>query len=143
MAELTELVKRYYEAFNRGDLDEAARAFSPDVETIEPGAGTIRGVDQWKAYGAGFRRAMPDARLNFKSAVEQGNTLAVEGTFTGTHTGPLLTPTGEVAPTGRSIELPYIDVYTAEGGLLVTHRVYYDQITMLAQLGLIPAPAGV
>jgi steroid delta-isomerase-like uncharacterized protein len=143
MAELTESVKRYYDAFNRGDLDEATRAFSPDVETIEPGVGTMRGVDQWKAYGAVFKRAMPDARLNFKSAVEQGNTLAVEGTFTGTHTGPLLTPTGEVPPTGRSIELPYIDIYTAEGGLLVTHRVYYDQMTMLAQLGLIPAPAGV
>ncbi|HEX8221991.1 MAG TPA: ester cyclase [Chloroflexia bacterium] len=142
MAELTELVKRYYDAFNRGDLDEAARAFSPDVETTEPGAGTMHSVDQWKAYGAGFKRAMPDARLNFKSAVEQGNTLAVEGTFTGTHTGPLLTPAGEVPPTGRSIELPYIDIFTAEGGLLVTHRVYYDQITMLSQLGLMPAPAG-
>ena len=143
MAELTELVKGYYDAFNRGDLDEAARAFSPDIETIEPGAGTRRGVDQWKAYGAGFKRAMPDARLNFKSAVEQGNTIAVEGTFTGTHTGPMLTPAGEIPPTGRSLDLPYLDVFTVEDGLLATHRVYYDQITMLSQLGLMPAPAGV
>ena len=143
MAELTELVTRYYDAFNRGDLDEAARAFSPDVETTEPGAGTRRGVDQWKAYAEGFKRAMPDARLNFKLAVEQGNTVAVEGAFTGTHTGPMLTPTGEIPPTGRSLELPYLDVFTAKDGLLAIHRVYYDQITMLSQLGLIPAPAGV
>jgi steroid delta-isomerase-like uncharacterized protein len=143
MAELRAIIERYYDAFNRGDLDEAAKAFSPNIETTEPSVGTMRGADAWKAYGAGFKRAMPDARLNLKSAVEQGNTIAVEGVFTGTHTGPMMTPNGELPATGRSIALPYLDVYTAEGGLLVTHRVYYDQMTMLAQLGLIPAPAGV
>ncbi|MDQ3929521.1 MAG: ester cyclase [Chloroflexota bacterium] len=143
MAELKAIIERYYDAFNRGDLDEAAKAFSPDVETIEPGVGTLRGAEAWKAYGASFKRAMPDARLNLKSAVEQGNMIAVEGTFTGTHTGPMMTPTGELPPTGRAIELPYIDVFRIENGLLVTHRVYYDQITMLSQLGLIPAPAAV
>ena len=142
MGELKALAERYYDAFNRGDLDEAVKAFSPDVETIEPGAGTMHGADQWKAYGAGFKRAMPDARLNIKSAVEQGNTLSVEGVFTGTHTGPMATPAGEIPPTGRTVNLPYVDVYTAQGGRFVTHQVYYDQITMLAQLGLIPGPEG-
>jgi predicted ester cyclase len=73
--------------------------------------------------------------------VEDGERAAVEGTFTGTHTGTLAAPQGEIPATGRTIELPYVDVFEARAGRIAAHRVYYDQMVMLSQLGLAPAPA--
>ena len=83
---------------------------------------------------------MPDARLNLQSVVESGDTIAVEGTFTGTFTAPLRSPQGEVPPTGRAINVPYADFFTVRDGRVVSHRVYYDQVQLGTQLGLMPAP---
>ncbi len=138
MSELRSVVERFYDAFNRGDFDTVLEIFAPDVETTEPSLGTIQSAEQWRAYGEAFKRAMPDARLNLRSAVESGDTIAVEGSFTGTHTGPLLSPQGEVPPTGRTINIPYADFLTVRDGRVVSHRVYYDQVALGAQLGLMP-----
>ncbi|MHB8646226.1 MAG: ester cyclase [Thermomicrobiales bacterium] len=142
MSVLRSLVERHYEQFANNDWDTATAAeiFSPDVETIDPGAGTMRGIEAFKAYGAAFHKAFPDGRLNLDSAVESGDTIAVEGRFTGTHTGPLAGPSGDVPPTGRKLDLPYCDVFQVKDGRITAHHVYYDQITFMTQLGLMPAP---
>ena len=134
------VVERFYEAFNRGDFDAVVEAFAPDVETTDPALGTIHRVEPWRAYGEAFKRALPDARLNLRLAVEAGDTIAVEGAFTGTFTAPMLTPQGEVPPTGRAIDVPYADFFTVRGGRIVAHHVYYDQVQLGTQLGLMPAP---
>ena len=59
----------------------------------------------------------------------------------GAHTGPLETPAGEVPPTGRRIEIEFSVVARARDGLLVDGREYYDSMTLLTQLGLMPEPA--
>jgi ketosteroid isomerase-like protein len=92
---------------------------------------------------AGLRRelqaALPDARLNLVSALAAGETVAVEGRFTGTFTAPLATPQGEVPPTGRTIDVPYADFFTVRDGRIIAHRVYYDQVQLGMALGLMPA----
>jgi steroid delta-isomerase-like uncharacterized protein len=134
------VVERFYEAFNRGDFDAATEVFAPDLETTDPALGTVHSVEPWRAYGEAFKRALPDARFNLRSALESGETVAVEGTFTGTFTAPLTSPQGEVPPTGRTIDVPYADFFTVRGGRIVAHRVYYDQVQLGTQLGLMPAP---
>jgi hypothetical protein len=57
------------------------------------------------------------------------------------HTGPLETPDGEVPPTGRRIEIEFSVVARARDGLLVDGREYYDSMTFLTQLGLVPESA--
>jgi len=49
-----------------------------------------------------------------------------------------MTPTGEIPPTGRHFEFPYVDILQARDGKVVSHRVYFDQVAFLAQLGLMP-----
>ena len=143
MAENLALVERYYELFNRGDLDEAMQLFDPDLVTIDPASGEMRGVAAFRAYGETFRRAMPDARLNLVRAAESSNLVAIEGSFTGTHSGPLASPQGDIPPTGRHIDLPYTDVFDVRAGRIVSHHVYYDQMALLGMLGLLPQPAAV
>jgi steroid delta-isomerase-like uncharacterized protein len=141
MGHLQDLVGQFYGAFNRGDMDAAEACFAPDVITVDPASGERRGAEAWRAYGETFKHAMPDAKLNLRSAVEAGDRIAVEGTFTGTFTGPLRTPEGEAPPNGKAFSLDYMEVFTIRGDRIASQHVYYDQVAFLGQLGLMPEGA--
>jgi hypothetical protein len=94
-----ELVKRHYLNVSAANFDAEDELFSPDVETIDPGAGTLRGLQAFNGYEAAFQRAFPYGKLVLKSAIEAGTRVAVEGVDTGTHTRPLAGPRGEIPPT--------------------------------------------
>jgi steroid delta-isomerase-like uncharacterized protein len=142
MGELRTMVETHYRGVSEGDLDLAASVFAPDVVTIDPGAGRMDGLEAFRAYGEAFLRAFPDGRLTADRLVaETADTIVVEGRFSGTHTGPLAGPDGDVPPTGRRLELPFVDVFDARDGRFVEHHTYYDQMALLGQLGLVPAPA--
>jgi predicted ester cyclase len=85
--------------------------------------------------------AFPDARHEFTSIVEAGEDVALEAIWTGTHTGPLATPMGEIPPTTSRVEVPMLIVAKVRDGLIASTHIYYDQVGMLSALGLMPAPA--
>jgi ketosteroid isomerase-like protein len=51
------------------------------------------------------------------------------------------TPMGEVAPTGKEMELNFCSVVKVQNGKIVEERDYYDAMTIVTQLGLMPEPA--
>jgi hypothetical protein len=53
--------------------------------------------------------AVPDARAIVERVFEVGDTVIVEGRFTGTNSGPLPGPDGDLAPSGRTVDLPFAD----------------------------------
>ena len=143
MSELTDLRDRHYEGVKSGDVDLAASTLANDVENILPGAppGAMNGVAGFRAFAEPFAKAFPNAGMTLTSTVEAGDTIITEGVFTGTHTGPLETPQGTVPPTGRSIEIPFADIFVARDGKFVKHHLYFDNAAFMAQLGLMPEPA--
>jgi steroid delta-isomerase-like uncharacterized protein len=141
MGDLQRLVRIHYEGVNSGDLGAAASVFAGDCENVSP-LGTTRGIEALRQMGEAFRTAAPDNRLEARHTWEDGDTVIVEGVYTGTHTGPLAGPGGMIPPTGRPFVLPYVDLFQARGGKFVSHRMYWDNAGFLAQLGLSPEPAG-
>jgi steroid delta-isomerase-like uncharacterized protein len=131
-----QLVARFYEQFNRGDIDAALAVFSSELETTDPGMGTVHGHEPFREYLEVFKTAMPDAHAVIESLVQAGDTVIVEGRFVGTHTGPLASPDGDVAPTGASVDVRFADFSRVSDGKIVSYRTYYDQLGMLTQLGL-------
>jgi len=131
-----QVVSRFYQLFDSGDIDAAVSLFSEELETTDPGMGTVYGLAPFREYLETLSRAMPDARAVVEQAYEAGDTVIVEGRFVGTHTGPLATPDGEVAPTGASVDLRFADVSRVEGARIVSYHTYYDQLGLLTQLGL-------
>ncbi len=140
MQGLRSLIERHYHNLSTGDVAAEDALFSPEVVTVEPAAGTIRGLDAFKAYAQAFRSAFPDGQHRLTSIVESGSLVAAEGTFSGTQQGPLRGAGGELPPTGRQVEFSFADFFEVEGGRIVRHRLYYDQVTFLTQLGLTPSP---
>jgi steroid delta-isomerase-like uncharacterized protein len=140
MGDLQRLVRIHYEGVNSGDMDTAVSVFADDCVNTSP-YGTLHGTEALRQMGEAFAAAAPDNRLEAHHTWEDGDTVVVEGLYTGTHTGPLAGPSGVIPATGRSFSLPYVDIFQARDGRFVSHRIYWDNAAFLAQLGLLPAPA--
>lgn len=131
------IVERHYRGLDEKNWDEITAMMSPDVETIAPGSPPLKGIEPFLEYVKGFVRAFPDAHMQLSSTVEDGSRIIAEGAFVGTHTGPLASPNGDIPATGKRLELPFADVFEVDDGKVTKHRVYFDSMTMMAQLGLI------
>jgi predicted ester cyclase len=137
MSDLRTVVDRLYGAVNQHDIDAAATMFNDDIESTYPGGPPMKGIEPFKQYVAVFLNAAPDAHIEGRRYLESGDTIVVEGAFSGTHTGALVTPMGEVPPTGRHFDFTFCDIFQA-----FNHRLYFDQAEFMTQLGLMPAPPG-
>jgi steroid delta-isomerase-like uncharacterized protein len=140
MSRLQDMLDAHYDAVNSGDLDAALAVFADDCEIVTPN-GTTRGVAAQRALGEAFQVAAPDNRLTPVSTYEAGDTIIVEGIYTGTHTGPLTGPEGTIPPSGRSFSFTYCDVLRARDGKFVSHHIYWDNASFLGQIGALPVPA--
>jgi predicted ester cyclase len=59
--------------------------------------------------------------------------------FVGTHTGPLVLPDGtELPPTGKRVEVKGMELVRVRDGKIVVDNLYYDNLAVAAQLGLLP-----
>lgn len=56
-----ESATRFYEAFDAGDVDAVLSVFSDELETTDPGMGTVHGHGPFREYIETLKRAVPDA----------------------------------------------------------------------------------
>jgi len=134
------VVERGDKAFNAHDTEAIARDTAPDGELTAPGDIRLKGSQAIKEYYRTWISAFPDARAEIKSMFTQGNHVVVEGVFTGTHDGTLKTPMGDVPATGRKIRGDYMQLFEVDRGLVKKIRLLYDQVQLMTQLGMAPAP---
>jgi steroid delta-isomerase-like uncharacterized protein len=102
----------------------------------------LRGRAAVEKASADFFRAFPDLRVEVIDIFEKGDRAAGEIRMTGTNSGPLATPMGEVPATGKRMDLRGALVGRINGAnLIVEERRYYDTGTLMQQLGLAPQMA--
>jgi predicted ester cyclase len=141
MGEALDLLREGLARNDANDLDGFVAMMAADVEWLTPD-GPIHGRDGVREYVGRFREAFPDGTHAIERAVESGSSVAVEGRWTGTHTGTFATPQGDVPPSGRTVTMSFA---LFVDGDLDTHEarrcaIYMDQLAMAAQLGLLPEP---
>lgn len=142
MATNRELLERYVELYNRGDLDACIELYAEDAVQLMHD-GTFEGPSAIHDRLARDLTAFPDATYTVESFAEQGDTFADEWTFTGTQTGPFLLPDGsEAPPSGKRVEVRGMELVQVRDGKIVVDNLYYDSLAVLAQLGLVPVPEG-
>ena len=95
-----------------------------------------KGIDETLTLWKGWAAAFPDSKATFHDAYVSGNTVVLELTWRGTHTGPLQLPKGPIAATGKKIEMRACCVVEVEGEKVEMQRQYFDMATMLQQLGI-------
>ncbi|QGN59225.1 ester cyclase [Nostocoides sp. HKS02] len=137
MADSANLATSLYEAWNRRDFDTLASLAGPDTEIVLVGSGeTLRGPEGARKYGTMWADAFPDGSITIDRVIPSGETVAVEFTGRGTHTGDLVTPMGVFPATGKSVTLQLCDVYEFRDGKVRSQHAYLDSGSLTAQLGL-------
>ena len=127
-------------AFNAHDFDTFAAVLADDVGCEAPGGARFSGKQACVEFYRGWIEAFPDARVEVDAVHNVDDRLIVEeGEFTGTHDGPLCTPSGEIPATGRSVTVPYIHLLRFRDGKHVFFGLMFDRLQMLEQLGIVPA----
>ena len=79
----------------------------------------------------------PDFRLTLISRTVGASTLVDEFIVKFTHTTEIDWMLPGIPPTGRKVEIPTVAVIQFEGDKLVHEHIYWDQATVLVQLGLL------
>lgn len=138
-----ELLDQYVERYNAGDLDGVMDLYAEDAVQIMP-EGTFEGRAAIRERLSREFVAIPDISWTVLSFVEQGDAFADEWSFVATHTGPFTLPDGtELPATGRKVQLRGMELVEVRDGKIVVDNLYYDNLSVLGQLGLIPEAATV
>ena len=121
---------------NVHDFDTTIGTFGhPRYELIATGE-VYDGEQAVRGYYAESRTAFPDQRNEVLELHHADDAVIVEFMLLGTHLGPLRA----LPPTGRSFTCRMTALFVFEGDRLVNERVYFDQNTILRQLGIAHDP---
>lgn len=136
---MLESMKRQLDLYADANWDVLATEIADDVifeeiatRTVVKGrAGFIDYVKRWKL-------AFPDLRARLVSGFAFADQVVAELEWEGTHTNPLDTPFGTIAPTNKRVMNRSVLVSRMSDGRLQEQRHYYDLLTVLGQLGVAP-----
>ena len=129
-----------FDNFNAREQDRSDPLYADDF--VGYGTGRPPGGVTWaqvKAVNEGFLTAFPDLHFDITLTIAQGDYVVAHWTSTGTHTGPLTTPSGNtIPPTGKSATLMGSGTLEIKNGKATRGWVYWDMASLLGQLGLMP-----
>jgi steroid delta-isomerase-like uncharacterized protein len=130
------IVREHMDSENRHEFDVTLDTFDhPRYELI--GTREVHdGPEEVAQYFKDTRRAFPDQRNELLALHHSDDAVLVEALIRGTHKGPLRS----LPPTGREVELRILAMFLFEEDRLVCERVYFDQLTILSQLGIARDP---
>jgi steroid delta-isomerase-like uncharacterized protein len=131
-----EIALSLIEALNARDLDLWSRHLSDDYAAEHPGVSVPLDKTRSIAYHQRFVTAFPDIRFEVLGVVSEGDCVLVQWTASGTHAERLATVTGETIPPTRRRAM----VAVARDGKIVRGWFYWDQLALLAQLGITEQP---
>jgi steroid delta-isomerase-like uncharacterized protein len=137
--DLIQAARGVVDAFNASDWERCKAALAPDSLYDEVGTSRrVEGVGDIIPCWQAWKEAMPDVKGSVMTAFATGNTVILEVTWTGTHTGPLVSPQGTVPATGKQQTTRASWVLNFDGGKIKASRHYFDMLSFMQQLGILP-----
>ena len=85
--------------------------------------------------------SVPDAKGTITKVTEGADTVVLEITWQGTHTGDLISSMGAIPPSQKRVKLAAVQVIRFKGDKVVETRHFFDLMTLLAQIGAVPMAA--
>jgi predicted ester cyclase len=123
-------------ALNQQDLAEFDQFFGPTLVDHALPPNVPPTLEGRKLFMAGFFAAFPDFQVHLDDLLAEGDKLVTRWTGTGTHRGELM----GIPPTGKSVSVTGMAIDRFENGQSVEHWEVFDQMGLMQQLGVVPAP---
>jgi len=128
-------------AFNAADWPRFRATLADDLVYEEAGTGRrVEGGDAYLQLSRGWKEAFPDAAGAVRTVLADGETVAQEIEWTGTHTGPMAGPAGPIPASEKRVRVAGTLWYTLREGKVRSLRHHLDVLTLLQQIGALPAP---
>jgi predicted ester cyclase len=143
MTESKDTTARFVAAFNAHDEKALNELHADDIKFNAPGGFKATNAKDATAYATTWLKAFPDGKMKVRSEITSGPWVVQEILMEGTHTAPLESPTGTIAPTYKKVVGYGVQLLRVENGKIAEARIYFDQLDQMTQLGLIPAPTAV
>jgi steroid delta-isomerase-like uncharacterized protein len=130
------VVREHMESENHHDFETTIGTFAHPRYEIVPTGDVYDGEAEVRRYFAETRTAFPDQRNELVALRQADDGVIVEFDLLGTHLGPLRS----LPPTGRAFRARVCAFFIFEGERIVCERVYFDQLSILRQLGIARDP---
>jgi steroid delta-isomerase-like uncharacterized protein len=121
--------------FTKGDLGAVDTYLAEDFINHDPPFGVSADRDGMRTAGAMMRAGFPDWHSELHQLIAEGDIVVERFTASGTQRGEVM----GVAPTGRTVTLPGINIFRLRDGRIVERWGRLDDLGLLRQLGLAPA----
>ncbi len=126
------------EIMPNGDVAALAEVVHPDCVNHEAPPGTPGGLEGMTQTMFWLREVFSDLRWDIHKVVGEGDTVAVYCTLHGRHTGELM----GIPPTNRPVAFRQVHLVRFLDGKSIEHWALRDDLTLMRQLGVVPAALG-
>ena len=131
--------RRLYDLLSSGDVDGFGDLLADDFIEHEAIPGLAPSKDGVKTFFRMQIAAFPDLRLAVEDVVADGAKVVARVRYTGTQLGEFQ----GMPATGKAVDIQLIDIFAfADDGRVREHWGVLDLMTMMQQLGVVPAGPG-
>jgi hypothetical protein len=132
--------RRLYDLINAGDVEGFGDLLADDFIEHEELPNLAPSKDGVKTFFRMQIAAFPDLRLAVEDVVSDGTKVVARVRYTGTQDGEFQ----GMPASGKAVDLQLIDIFAfADDGRVREHWGVLDLMTMMQQLGVVPAGAPV
>ena len=136
LAENKAVINSFVEdVLNQGRLERADELVALDFVELDPLPGQQAGREGLKEVLASFRTAFPDIHWVIEEMVAEGDKVFSRFTWSGTHRAEFF----GVPATGKQITVKGTVIDRVLDGKMADSRILMDGLSMMTQLGVIPA----
>jgi steroid delta-isomerase-like uncharacterized protein len=135
MADTAAIAREMLDKVNQRDIDGFRDLLHPDYTYCGADGVEHAGVEIGVGVVETFIAAFPDLELHLRHQYTEGDVSFIEATATGTHQAEL----EGIPATGKFVTMTLANAITVKDGKVVGEREYYDQLSLMQQLGVIPA----
>ncbi len=133
------LVRQFAATIDAGEWDALDALVTEDLRRHSQATAEMPEItsrEEFKRLEQAYHTSIPDGQVTYEVLIAEGDKVAAYATYAGTNTGPL----GETPATGRSVQVKFLAMFRIEEGKIAEIWVEWDNVSRLAQLGLLPPP---
>jgi steroid delta-isomerase-like uncharacterized protein len=132
------VVRRFIDdVLNHGRLETADEIVAENFIELDPLPGQKQGREGLKEIIVMLRSGFPDMNWVIEEMIASGEKVVTRFHWTGTHKGEFM----GMPATGKSVKVKGVVIDRIVGGRMTESRILMDDLGMMQQLGVIPAPA--
>jgi steroid delta-isomerase-like uncharacterized protein len=126
------------EAFNRRDLDAQVSGYADGFTMTDHARGiTLKSTEEVKSWMGEWLAASSDGKVNVVEVIDAGDVVVSVLGMEGTNDGPM----GPMPASGRRFSTRGVQtLHFDEEGRIVSHDNFFDQLSILVQLGFAEPP---